>query len=70
MRQNFFTGGTKNICIAKLDNGEEVEYDACSKNRNAYNPEIFEYIGQGVIWTVNGKNQNMEEIMHFFKRKQ
>jgi len=37
--------------------GEEVFYDVCSANKDSYNEDIFDYIGQGEIHSINGKVQ-------------
>ena len=56
-------------CFAKLDDGTVVPYDACDASRDApYSPDSLEYIGRGVIYTVNGVNQNSTRPMHFWKR--
>ncbi len=55
------------IRIAKLENGEDVQYDLCSENNEGH--PNFEYIGPGIIWTINGINQNSTTKRHFFKRK-
>ena len=59
--------------FAKLDDGAVVPYDACNTSRDAswdaqFRPDVFEYIGHGVIHTVNGVNQNSTRPMHFWKR--
>lgn len=43
-----------NVTTCKLDNGQIVEYDACSKKIDEYDPNVFRYIGDGIIWEVNG----------------
>ena len=55
------------IRIAKLENGEKVNYDACGNSQHDY--PHYEYIGEGIIWTINGVNQNSTTKRHFFKRK-
>ena len=63
----------RTINLAKLDDGTVVPYDACSTFRDAswdaqFRLGVFEYIGHGVIYTVNGVNQNSTRPMHFWKR--
>lgn len=57
-------------CIAKLEDGSLVEYDACDKNREGIlNLKVFEYIGEGVIHSIGGVEQNWDRKMHFWKRR-
>ena len=56
------------IRTAKLKSGVLVNYDVCSQDSDAYNPLIFEHIGEGVIWTIDGVNQNATTQMYFFSK--
>lgn len=57
------------IRTAKLDNGEIVEYDACSKNgMNAYDIKHFRYIGHGKIHAINNIAQEGLEDYYFFRK--
>ena len=49
---------------AKLDNGDIVKYDATSIIRNNYPDWI--YLGEGVIYTINGIEQSGTTRGHFF----
>lgn len=53
-----------------LINGQIVDYDMCSENPNAYDGFVLvTYLGKGVIYSVNGKLQNSDRVVHFWKRK-
>jgi len=52
----------------KLCTGEIVTYDGCSSEKtDYYDPEIFEYIGKGVIYSVGNVRQTFTEIDHFWR---
>ena len=53
------------ICLAKLDNGSIVNYDACCWPDEAY-PE-FHFIGEGVIYEINGVLQNDLRKRRFYR---
>lgn len=67
----FYTAGKPtSCCIAKLEDGLLVEYDVCGERREGvYNPKVFEYIGTGVIHSVDGVEQNWDRKVHFWKRR-
>jgi len=59
------------ICVASI-NGKLVKYDAAHNTRDAsYNPDVFDYIGQGFIFSVNGIVQGYTEkdVCHFWIEK-
>ena len=53
----------------KLNDNTIIEYDACSKNRDAYDPNVFSYIGAGSIYSINDVKQEGFNCYYFFKRK-
>jgi len=58
--------------IARLENGELVEYDACSSNLTADNDSISKekiFLGTGTIWMINGVQQVGIEKYGFWKFK-
>lgn len=64
------------ITIASLDDGRLVEYDSASKSSLGYEMfmDEFEYLGTGIIYSVNGKVQkflhsNPNDIYNFWKSK-
>ena len=71
---NHIEFGKSHITTCKLLSGEIVQYYACGQNPDDYDPEKFELIGRGIIWTVNGINQGCDidqeaDLEYFFKRK-
>lgn len=58
----------KNITTAKLDDGRIIIYDICANRVDAYDSSGFEFIGWGVIHSVDGIEQNFTERMCFFVR--
>jgi|TARA_Y100000310_G_scaffold56232_1_gene51578 hypothetical protein len=58
----------RKVTVAKLDDGRKVEYDACAKEKDAYDDK-FTHIGEGSIYSVDGVVQGgQEEKFHFFVR--
>lgn len=61
-----------NICKAKIK-GKIVQYDVCSRLRFniAFSENVFEYIGEGVIHSINGVIQSNSnyKLYHFWKLK-
>ena len=60
------------VKIAKLDNGELVEYDTCSSNLTADHDsykKLSHFIGAGVIWKINGVKQIGIKRYGFWKYK-
>lgn len=57
-----------NNTVALID-GQLYYYDACSAFRDVYNPEVFDYIGQGAIYSYRGIPRNTEEQKHFWRYK-
>lgn len=58
-----------NVCVALLEDVQMVEYNGCSSEYNTdfYKPELgWTFIGKGVIYSVNGVRQAMEETKYFF----
>lgn len=57
-----------------MEDGETIlRYDAVAKFQDYYNPDMYEYIGKGVICWINGMPQNYsldnpDHIEYFFKR--
>lgn len=59
------------MCVALLDDGQMVEYDGCSSEYNIdfYRTELgWKFIGKGVIYSINGGKQAMQETRYFFVR--
>jgi len=55
---------------AKLDDNTVVGYYACGEiGTKDYSPDFFAYIGDGVIYKINGVLQNSKRRMSFFNRK-
>lgn len=59
------------ICVIEKDDGDffPVEYDVCGESCDT---EIFEYIGDGRIYSVGGvvqKNWETSDIMSFWVKK-
>ena len=58
--------------IARLENGELVEYDECSSNLTADNDSISRkkrFLGVGTIWEINGVRQEDPDKYGFWKFK-
>lgn len=66
--------------ICKLDNGKIIEYDACASIKDKisgkertpeeiYDPNIFEYIGTGVLYQVGDTLQNSTVREYFYIKK-
>ena len=69
VNQNEKIHGKNNVCVALLEDGQMVKYDGCSSEYNIdfYKPEMgWKFIGKGVIYSVNGVRQAMEETKYFF----
>lgn len=48
------TNKIKRCC--KLEDGTIMEYDACDEQRNGINnPQAYEYLGMGKIYSIEGK---------------
>ncbi len=54
----------------KLNSGDIRQYDLCADRQDAYDPDLFECIGRGVIKSVNGVRQLGIEERWFFVRRQ
>lgn len=55
-----------------LINGQILEYDNANMTDHrpfALNEPEWQYLGEGVIWSVNGVRQAGKERLHFWKRK-
>ena len=54
------------VCVALID-GEKLHYTLCADCKDAY-PDIKdkEYLGKGVIYSINGVLQNSKEECHFW----
>ena len=58
-----------NVCEALLEDGRIVSYNGCS---NEYNIDFYgaeygwTFIGKGVIYSINGVRQSLEETKYFF----
>ena len=65
----------KTVCVAKLESGELVSYDLAhdaSKLDDLYLVNFlasgrYEYLGRGVIWTVDGVLQNDTRVDAFWR---
>ncbi len=57
----------------KLDDGRLEFYDQCSDNSlNSYcakNKNRYEYLGEGIVWKLNGILQEGIRKFHFYRRK-
>lgn len=53
------------VCVALLDSGEKVKYILCDEKKHRYPGR--EYLGEGVIFSVNGVKQNDTKKMHFYR---
>ena len=62
----FIDMNMKKITTAKLNDGRIVEYNACADSPDAYDPNSFEFIGKGIIHTVNGVVQSGDQQQCFF----
>lgn len=62
--------GFSNDTKALID-GQVVNYDKCGIDPNAYDglPLSLTYLGEGVIYSVNGVLQNSDIVLHFWKLK-
>jgi len=50
-----------------LIKGNEVDYDACSNDRDAdYSPDVYKYIGQGRISRIGASPSTSTEELHFW----
>jgi len=58
----------RHVTKAKLDDGRIVIYDVCADRINAYDPENFQFIGWGVIHSVDGAEQSFTKRMCFFEK--
>lgn len=63
----------KFVRVAKIG-GKEVNYSACSSERNAYQDAeksgFFKYLGKGTIYTINGTKQSGNRRLHFWASKE
>lgn len=57
------------ITNCKLLNGAIKEYHISSETRNIHTPILFEYLGIGVVYSVNGQVRRSPIRRHFWKRK-
>lgn len=57
-----------NTCLL---NGEERPriYEACSQKSDAYDTDVFKYIGKGYIHSVRGQKYRSPEEYHFWVYK-
>lgn len=54
----------------KLEDGTIMEYDACDTQRNGINnPQIYEYLGRGKIYSIEGKLATPEPGYTYFWRR-
>jgi len=54
--------------LCRLDNGDIVEYDAaCQIGNHPYDELLFEYIGDGVIYSVNERRYVGETRLSFYR---
>lgn len=64
--------GRKHIAVCKLEDGREIEYDACSDStefeKKFYPADEWEYLGQGKIISIDGIKQDFKTIQQFWKR--
>lgn len=57
------------IWKCKLDSGEIVEFDICSRSRNILAQELYEYLGEGRMYSVDGNVGIGKQQLHFFRCK-
>ena len=66
-------GERNTTCICLLEDGSKVKYDRMASNRDAYvgQQRNLEYLGTGVIYSIDGKVQNydLNKKNHFWKEK-
>jgi len=61
----------RNVCIAKID-GQILEYAGANPKRRSkfYTAKTgWKYLGEGVIWSVNGVSQPGSTRLHFWARR-
>lgn len=58
---------TEVIRVCKLEDGREMEYDAC--NLINADPIMWEYLGVGKVIWINGVKQNLKKIERFYKKR-
>lgn len=63
------SGISEIIRKAKLDNKGIVAYDNTHATKDISNAHMYDYLGTGVIHSIDGKVQNSTERMHFWRRK-
>lgn len=59
------------ICVAKINN-ELVEYDLCLNDRElsgGWIEDNFTFLGEGIIFSIDGVEQPYGEKKYFFWRK-
>ena len=66
--EDTYYAGSCNIARL-LKDGQLVKYDACSERFNDYDFSVFEYIGYGKIYSVNGSYKVAQPCknLYFFK---
>ncbi len=58
------------VRLCQLEDGSIVHYDAMSeKGKNEYNPDIFQYIGSGQVYSINGIRQGKSKNLEYFYRR-
>lgn len=61
-----------NVYVALLEDGQMVKYDGCSSEYDIdfYRVEYgWKFIGKGVIYSINGVRQSLEEAKYFFVKE-
>ena len=60
-----------NETLCQLEDGSIVPYDACHSNAdNVYDPAVFEFIGIGRIYSIDGVEQNYSaDTKEYFYRR-
>lgn len=59
-----------NVCMALLEDGQIVSYDGCSNDYDIefYNPNKWKFLGKGVIYSIGGARQSLNDHRFFFVR--
>ena len=57
------------VALAKLESGEIVKYDY-SRHYEWDTPKGFVFLGSGVIYSINGVEQDGTQKLYFFKIKE
>jgi len=72
---NYGNSSGEKIAIAILNDGTKIEYDICFKKdadreylKKYINFDVFVFLGEGKIYSVDGLLQSDNDIFCFYKR--